>query len=126
MSVRESIVGASDGVRVPLHWTPSSFLMAFAGAAMFVESRPLPLSRVVTVRVALAGALARVWMLVAQRAAPVLAGIVVGEQVCVSVTVPCFLLNATGIVTGLRPFVCGSSVIRPKYCPFATSGALIV
>ena len=40
--------------------------------------------------------------------------------------VPCCLLNATGIVTGVAPPFCGSSVIRPKYWPGATAGALIV
>ena len=61
-----------------------------------------------------------------QCATPVFFGNVVGAQSWVSVTTPCRLMNATGIVTALAPSRFGSSVIRPKYCPFATSGALIV
>src|SRR5512144_1677140 len=49
-----------------------------------------------------------------------------GEQVWLSVTEPCRLLNATGITTGVAPAFCGSRVICPKYCPFASVGALIV
>ena len=46
--------GGTAGVRVPLHWTPSSRLIALAGAEMFVKSS-LPLSRFVTVRLTFAG-----------------------------------------------------------------------
>ena len=48
------------------------------------------------------------------------------SQTWVSVTRPCCLSKATGIVTGLEPSLDGVSVIRPKYCPSARVGALIV
>ncbi len=48
------------------------------------------------------------------------------SQVWVIVTIPCRLKNATGIVTEFSPFFFGSSVIRPKYCPSGSVGALIV
>ena len=48
------------------------------------------------------------------------------SHVCESVTMPCRLKNATGIVTEFSPFFFGSSVMRPKYCPFGSVGALIV
>src|SRR4051794_23381888 len=54
-----------------------------------------------------------------------LIAIVVGEQVFVRVTAPCFRTNATGMNTGFAPEA-GTSLIEPKYWPFATAGALIV
>src|SRR5262245_21974650 len=75
---------------------------------------------------AFAATLARFWAVTTQWLEPVFLGKLVGRQVFVSVTLPCVFLNATGITTSLRPVTWGSSVIWPKYWPFATSGALIV
>ena len=100
-SVIDVTCGGIAGDRVPLHTTPSSFLIDLAGAAMFVKSRPLPLSRFVTVRLTSAGTLPKLATLAMQPAFPVFAANVSGAQSCVSVTMPCFLTNATGIVTEL-------------------------
>src|SRR4051794_41180038 len=48
-----------------------------------------------------------------------------GEHVCARVTFACVLTKATGMVTGV-PFGWGVSVIRPRYWPLGTEGALIV
>src|SRR3954462_12097835 len=125
MLVNPSTVGGTAGVRVPLHWTPSSRLIAVAGAEMFVKSS-LPLSRFVTVRFTFAGELEKLVTVALQCATPVRFGNVVGAQSWVSVTAPCFLKNATGIVTSFLLLPFGSSVIRPKYCPLASSAPLIV
>ena len=55
----------------------------------------------------------------------VLAGMLSGLQVLLSVTAPCFFTNATGIVTLLPPLR-ETRLIRPWYCPAATDGASIV
>src|SRR5262245_17093755 len=99
--------------------------MDVAGAEMFVKFS-LPLSRFVTVRLTFAGLWLKLATLATQCASPVFLGIDVGEQSCVSVTTPCRLLNATGIVTSVSFLPPGSSVMRPKYWPVASSGALIV
>src|SRR5262245_29540034 len=125
MFVIASIVGGTAGESVPLHWTPSSFLIAVAGAEMFVKSS-LPLSRFVTLRSTLAAMLLKFATDAMQCATPVRFGNVVGAQSWVSVTAPCRLKKATGIVTGFFRLPLGSSVIRPKYCPLASSGPLIV
>src|SRR5438477_13185457 len=111
------MLGGSAGVSVPLHCTPSSFLIEVAGAETFLKSRPLPLSGFVTVSVVFAGTAARFAAVAEQCDEPVFWANVVGLQLCVSVTAPCRLSNATGIVTELKPFVFGSSVMRPKYWP---------
>src|SRR5215831_1076250 len=49
---------------------------------------------------------------------------VVGEQLLTRCTTPCCLKNATGIVTGVATDR-GVSVIRPKYWPLASPGALM-
>src|SRR5215471_4277015 len=100
MSSILTIGGARAGDNVPLHWTPSLFLIAVAGAEMFVKSRSF-LVRPATLSETLAAELERLATRAMQCAAPVLAANVVGSHVCVSVTSPCFRTNATGIVTGL-------------------------
>src|SRR5262245_55467327 len=100
MFVIPSMVGGTAGESVPLHWTPSSRLIAVAGAEMFVKSS-LPLSRFLTVRLTFASTLLKFETLATQCATPVFFGNVVGAQSWVSVTAPCRLKKATGIVTGL-------------------------
>src|SRR3954447_12935863 len=120
------IAGARAGLRVPVHCTPSAVLIDFAGAEILLNSRPLAWSRFVTVRPTFAGTEPKLATLAVQFATPVPLAMVVGAHACVSVTTPCFLTKATGIVTEFGPAAFGSSVILPKYWPLAISGAEIV
>ena len=118
--------GGVAGVRLPVHCTPSLTLIAVPGAEMFEKARFLPGSRLVTLRLALAVTPERFETVATQCAAPVFMTKVVGAQVWLSVTPPCVRTKATGMVTGLEPAACGVRLIRPKYWPLASVGALIV
>src|SRR4029079_9712819 len=132
--------GGIAGESVPLHWTPPPEPITEPGAPTFLYCRAPPFSRCEMFREA-SGArgeqcdrfremsgdcgekfatVAEQWLAVG--AAFVLAGNVVGLQLLLSVTAPCFFTNATGIATLLPPLG-GTRLIRPWYEPAAASGA---
>src|SRR5689334_11871714 len=121
--------GGIAGESVPLHWTPSPEPITEPGAPTFLYCRAPPFSRCEMFRETSAdcgekfATVAEQWLAVG--AAFVLAGNVVGLQLLLSVTTPCFFTNATGIVTLLPPLR-GTRLIRPWYEPVAASGAEIV
>src|SRR3954451_24801562 len=117
------MVPASAGVSVVSSLTPWFAFTATAGGEMFQYCSASPRSDCLTVMCTLAGTLAKLATVALQCDVPVSTGTAVGAQVWLRVTAPCRLLNAIGIVTALP--VCGVSVTRAKYWPFARSGALI-
>src|SRR6188508_1183713 len=99
------------GLSVPVHVAPWSFLMAVAGAVIFENVRP-SLPREVTSTWTFASLGEKLATVEVQWLTPVCFGMVVGAQVLVRVTAPCFLKKATGMTTALP--LGGVSVILPK------------
>src|SRR3954465_10433519 len=128
MLLIDDTCGGIAGDRVPLHWTPSPEPMTEPGAPTFLywSCVPRPCCEMFIAASADCcekfATVAEQWL--ADGLAFVLAGMLSGLQVLLSVTVPCFFTNATGIVTLLPPLR-GTRLIRPWYWPSATDGALI-
>src|SRR5438132_6963762 len=110
------------GVSAPLHWMLSPFFPRVAPLVAFAYLSPP--SGFVTVRSTFADTAAK-FAAVAEQCAEASVEKVVGVQLWVRDTAPCFLKNATGIVMSLLPLP-ALSVIRPKYCPLDSVGALMV
>src|SRR3954466_13724028 len=117
MFVIEVTWGGMAGLSEPAHVRPCG--SGVAGSLTLWYASPGPL----TARLTFAVLEARLLTVAVQWDCPT-SLMESGEQVCVSFTTPGVLTNATGMVTGVPPFF-GVSVIRARYWPFATSGALI-